>query len=166
MIFRFNIFTILISALLLLASCQSTAKFATKIRNQRTAYNPATGTSHFSSLDEFVQSWLGTPYRYGGNTQRGVDCSGFVFQAYQQVFNKKIPRSARSQYMSGNKIQDHRRQPGDLLFFRGISGPGIDHVGIYLGDGRFAHASLSGGVIISEISDEYYSERYVGTCRY
>lgn len=114
-----------------------------------------------SNLDDFVQDWYGTPHRMGGNTKHGVDCSGFVIQCYQQVFNESF-MGRRAEDMFGEtkpikKVND--LQFGDLVFFK-IGGRRIDHVGIYMSDGNFAHASSSRGVMISNLSENYYTKRF------
>jgi lipoprotein Spr len=84
----------------------------------------------------------------------------------REVYNIKVPRTAQEQYNNGDKIRDSWRSPGDLVFFKNIRGQGIDHVGIYLGDNRFAHAAESKGVVVSDLDENYYRKRYVGSCRY
>ena len=84
-----------------------------------------------------------------------------------RVYHKQIPRVSRDQYSKGRKIMRSRLQKGDLVFFKGMSRRrGIDHVGIYLGNNSFAHASQKKGVIISSLTDTYYKKRYAGACRY
>ena len=119
-----------------------------------------------SNIDSFISEWLGTPYKYGGLSKRGVDCSGFVYLLMLHVYNKKIPRISQNQYRKGRKIMRSRLQKGDLVFFKRVRSRGIDHVGVYLGDNSFAHASVQKGVIISSLSEEYYNKRYAGACRY
>jgi cell wall-associated NlpC family hydrolase len=119
-----------------------------------------------SDLNSFVKQWIHTPYKYGGMSRSGVDCSGFSSIVMREVYNIKIPRTAEAQYNNGNKIRDSWRSPGDLVFFKNFRGSGIDHVGIYLGDNRFVHASESNGVVVSDLDENYYRKRYVGACRY
>jgi cell wall-associated NlpC family hydrolase len=148
-------------------SCYSSSRF--KADNQTAkdkTDNNARYLSSNSNLDAFVADWLGTPYKYGGLSRNGVDCSGFAYLLMLHVYNKKIPRTSKNQYYKGRKINRARLMKGDLLFFRGTRGRGIDHVGIYLANDRFVHASSKEGVIISSLSEEYYEKRYVGACRY
>ena len=99
-------------------------------------------------------------------SKKGVDCSGFTSRVMEDVYNIQIPRTAEEQYENGRKISDGRMRAGDLVFFRNVRGKGIDHVGVYLGNKSFAHASNNAGVIISDLDEDYYRKRYVGACRY
>ncbi|MCB2205637.1 C40 family peptidase [bacterium] len=105
--------------------------------------------------------WLGVPYRYAGNTKRGVDCSGLVNAVFGK-FGVKLPRRARDLYHKGRKRDRGDLAPADLVFFANTAGKGITHVGIYLGSDRFIHASSSSGVIISSLEDSYYRRHYAG----
>ncbi len=106
-----------------------------------------------------VASWMGTPYRYGGNTRAGADCSGFVWSVYREVYNHQLPRTTRSMFTETRRIRKHRLREGDLVFFR-MKGRKASHVGIYLGNGHFAHASTSRGVIVNELNESYYLRRF------
>jgi cell wall-associated NlpC family hydrolase len=112
-----------------------------------------------------VIKFLDTPYKYGGSTQKGIDCSAFTLQVFQSSLSIDLPRSAREQYAVGEKISKEELKFGDLVFFntRRASNPG--HVGIYLGENQFVHASRSLGVTVSSIDDTYYKKRYVGARR-
>lgn len=105
-------------------------------------------------LFNFVYDWLGTPYHFGGSSKKGTDCSGFTKQLYSQVFNMDIERNSRDIFSMVTPIAKEDLQPGDLVFFK-IHSRRISHVGIYLGNDRFAHAS-SRGVAISSLDDDYY----------
>ena len=106
-----------------------------------------------------VNKVVGTPYKYGGTTTKGFDCSGFVLHIFNQ-YNIKLPRTSSAQAQKGTKVNRADLQPGDLVFFN-TSGKGISHAGIYLGNGEFAHSSSSKGVIVSKMSSSYYDKRYV-----
>ncbi|MFZ1731244.1 MAG: NlpC/P60 family protein [Bacteroidota bacterium] len=106
-------------------------------------------------------NWLGTPYRYAGNTKRGVDCSGMVNAVYKK-FSLALPRRASELYHKGRAVTRGNLTPADLVFFANTAGKGITHVGIYIGEDRFIHASTRAGVIISSLDDEYYSRHYAG----
>ncbi len=115
-----------------------------------------------------VNQWLGTPYRLGGTSKSAVDCSGFTMSIYTQVFNMNIPRTSDGQYYAYGRsaVGDQARQEGDLVYFNTLrNGKPVSHVGIWLDDKRFAHASSSKGVVISNISETYYRTRYVGANR-
>ena len=119
-----------------------------------------------NTLEKYISDWLNTPYLYGGTTKNGVDCSGFSSQVLLDVYNINIPRTAEDQYYQGQKIRDGWLSQGDLVFFKNVRGRGIDHVGVFLGNGQFAHATNSAGVIISDLEEDYYRKRYIGACRY
>ena len=108
--------------------------------------------------------YLGTPYRYGKTGDKGIDCSGFTRNVLEKL-NIQLPRSAREQYKIGDNIERNELIFGDLVFFntRRASFPG--HVGIYIGDELFVHASTKKGVIVSSMEEKYYKTRYVGARR-
>jgi len=109
-----------------------------------------------------VSMWLGVPYKYGGNTKKGTDCSGFVSQVYTKVYNKKLQRSADGQAKKDvNTVGKSKLKAGDLVFFRTMSKSSkISHVGIYLRDNYFIHASTSRGVIVSSLNENYYKKNW------
>lgn len=110
-----------------------------------------------SELELYYQmyEWLGTRYRFGGETKRGVDCSGFTGIVYEKVYKRVLPRDSRSMYKMTNPIPRSQMKEGDLLFFRIRRGQ-VSHVGIYLGDNKFVHASTTQGVIVSDLREDYY----------
>jgi len=109
-------------------------------------------------LFSFVYDWIGTPYRFGGGSKKGIDCSGFTKQLYDQVFNLDIKRNSRDIFSMVSPVKKTELKEGDLVFFK-IHSRSISHVGIYLGDNRFAHAS-SRGVAINSLDDNYYSRYF------
>lgn len=114
------------------------------------------------NLYSFIDSWYGTPYRFGGTTRKGIDCSAFMIEIFNNVYKYRLPRTSRDQYRISDKINNiSDLREGDLVFFK-IRTKDISHVGIYLGDGKFAHASSSKGVVISDLSAKYWSKYYVG----
>jgi len=162
-----SLFLVLIIILFIIPACRSSARFSTSKSNEDVDIAQDRQTDQESSpLNSLVNKWINTPYKYGGMNKSGVDCSGFSTIVMLEVYDIKIPRTARDQYSAGEKIRDGWRVPGDLVFFKNFRGHGIDHVGIYLGNNRFAHASESKGVIVSDLDETYYRKRYVGTCRY
>lgn len=115
-------------------------------------------------LLESVDYWYGVRYRRGGNTKSGVDCSGFSVAVYSAVYGMMLPRVSREQYRISRKISTTELQEGDLVFFN-TTGRGVSHVGVYLGNNRFAHASVSRGVMVSSLLENYYIQRFVGAGR-
>jgi len=108
--------------------------------------------------------WLGTPHRAGGNTKRGVDCSGFVVIIYREIYDKQLARSS-SDILKNNctRISRSRLQEGDLVFFNtaGSKKKTPSHVGIYLKNDRFIHTSTSKGVMVSSLDEPYYTRTWV-----
>jgi len=107
--------------------------------------------------------YIGVPYAWGGTSYSGVDCSGFV-QAVFEHNGIDLPRTADGQFDTGRPVRSADLEPGDLVFFQTYA-PGASHVGIYLGSGRFVHASSSDGVRVDALATEYYAERYIGARR-
>lgn len=130
---------------------------------QPVQYADYEGTYATSTLAEDIiahsYSYLGTPYRYGGTSYSGIDCSGFTMKVFAQ-FGIYLPHGASDQYALSTPVTTEERGPGDLVFFN-TSGYGIGHVGIYLGGGQFIHASTSRGVIISSLYESYYARTYL-----
>lgn len=104
------------------------------------------------------ERWAGTPYRLGGSSFRGVDCSALVQSVFEETFRVSLPRTTGEQVSQGQPVARDALAPGDLVFFR-PPGP-YDHVGIYLGEGRFLHASTSRGVMISRLDNQYWQRHY------
>ena len=106
--------------------------------------------------------WIGVPYRSGGNTKRGVDCSGFTTQIYQKVYHIKLDRSTGGQMKNTKRVSKRNLREGDLVFFSSKrSRKKVAHVGIYLKDGKFIHASSSRGVIVSALEQQYYRKHWI-----
>jgi lipoprotein Spr len=116
-----------------------------------------------TKMFEFIDDWYGTPYRLGGTTKKGVDCSAFSQFLFASVYGFSIPRTAREQYKFTDRISRTQLKEGDLLFFN--TRGGISHVGIYLQNNKFVHASTSGGVMISDVFEEYWARKFVGVGR-
>lgn len=113
-------------------------------------------------LYRFIDEWYGVKYQYGGNDKSGIDCSAFVQKLYDEVFCTELVRTARDQFHSCKMIFDiDNLMEGDLVFFK-THGKRISHVGIYLANNFFVHASSSSGVMISNLSEAYWSKRFAG----
>lgn len=119
----------------------------------------ALSTTSNVKLFQFVYDWIGTPYRYGGSSKKGIDCSAFTKELYSKVFNLNIQRNSRDIFnMSVSPVKKDDLKEGDLVFFK-IHSRSISHVGIYLGNNKFAHASNK-GVAINNLDDDYYSRYF------
>lgn len=105
--------------------------------------------------------WYRTCYRYGGNSSRGIDCSHFVNMLYEKIYGRKLQSSSASIFTQCKPLKGGiaRAQEGDLLFFK-IRKKRISHIGLYLQNGKFAHASTQAGVIISDLDEPYYKKRF------
>jgi cell wall-associated NlpC family hydrolase len=115
-------------------------------------------------LMQVIESWIGTPYRYGGESRDGTDCSGFVKAVYSEVYGIALPRTTKAMLEACRGISPDQLKPGDLVFFE-ISRNNF-HVGIYTGDRRFAHASEKKGVIVSSLDEPYYVRTFTKAGRF
>lgn len=113
-------------------------------------------------LMEEIMDWFGTPYRFGGTTNRAIDCSGFTQKIFLSSAQILIPRVAREQVKIGRTIPKNQLEFGDLVFFHTYSRKFPSHVGIYLGDNLFAHASSRYGVTVSSLESSYYKKNFIG----
>jgi cell wall-associated NlpC family hydrolase len=135
-------------------------KFSTKENNKNLTPEQISDREKF--LMEIIK-YIDTPYKYGGNTNDGIDCSAFTQSVYENSLAIELQRSARDQYQEGDVVEDKEDlQFGDLVFFNTRRGVKPGHVGIYIGDHLFAHSSSRNGVIISSLDEEYYSKRFMG----
>ncbi len=114
------------------------------------------------SLYDNIEQWLGTPYCYAGNSKKGTDCSGFVSSVYGEVYRTSLgARNSADIYKKITKVDKDDLEEGDLVFFR-FHRRRVTHMGLYLSNGKFVHASTSNGVIISDLKDPYYRKSYAG----
>lgn len=113
-----------------------------------------------ASLRTQLTDWYGTPYRYGGSTHNGVDCSAFVMMTYRDQFERQLPRDTEHLAKTGIQIEKADLMPGDLVFFKTGTGGSELHVGIYESDNKFIHASTSKGVTRSSLNNVYWQKHY------
>ncbi|MCP4324216.1 MAG: hypothetical protein GY951_17130 [Psychromonas sp.] len=112
----------------------------------------------FYLLRKEYATWQGTPYRLGGNSKKGIDCSAFVKTIYRDSFNVTLPRTTKTQVKKGYHVYKNQLQIGDLVFFK--TGWFTRHVGIYIGESKFIHASTSKGVMTSSLKNVYWKKKY------
>jgi hypothetical protein len=118
-------------------------------------------------LINFIDEWYGTKYRLGGEDKNGVDCSAFVQSFMESLYEIEVPRTSKEQYAQSQRIKKSQLNEGDLVFFHTKGkGKSVSHVGVYLRNNKFIHASSSGGVMISDLDEDYFTKRYVGSGRY
>jgi cell wall-associated NlpC family hydrolase len=112
----------------------------------------------FKVLDQ----WMGTRYRLGGSSKDGIDCSAFMQVLFNSIYGISLPRTAREQFDFSQRISRAELKEGDLVFFNTIGG--VSHVGMYLQNNKFVHAS-TGGVTISDLFDDYWMRKFIGVGR-
>ncbi len=110
------------------------------------------------SLYHFIVDWYGTPYKFGGNNQNGIDCSGFTNILFNEIYNIQLPRISRDIAEKVKRKYTKDLKEGDLVFFSFGNSGVVNHVGVYLHNNHFVHASTSQGVIISNLSEPYYGD--------
>lgn len=109
-------------------------------------------------IDAYYSRWRGTPYRLGGTSERGLDCSAFVQNLYSEVYGARLARTTGLQSTQGYQIPPGELEPGDLVFFK--TGWRARHVGVYVGNNEFVHASTSEGVTRSNLDNEYWRDSF------
>lgn len=161
---NFKLFFILAGLATILSSCRTSAP--------RLDYQALARASLLLGVDINLEDnhklyleaadWIGTPYRGGGDSKRGTDCSGMVYQIYRKVYRTQVPRNSEELKDKSNKIAKRNLKEGDLVFFSSNrSRKKVAHVGIYLKNGKFIHSSTSRGVIVSRLGEDYYSKHWI-----
>jgi lipoprotein Spr len=115
-------------------------------------------------LYQFINDWYGVKYKYGGKDKGGIDCSGLTSTLYSVVYKKTISCSTKDLVSEVKKIKESDLREGDLVFFN-TNGKSISHVGVYLQNHKFVHASTKKGVMISDMNEPYFKKTYVSSGR-
>ena len=128
---------------------------------EQTSTQTESSNAQIETLIDEAKQWIGTPYVYGGQSRTGTDCSGFILEIFKKIFQIKLPRSAALQHEYAKPINLEIIAPGDLLFFTtGKSSNRVNHVGLYIGQGKMIHASSSRGVMESGITENYWKKAH------
>ena len=151
----------LISALILVSGCAvhkpNTQYAAPQVYALNSTYD-ARDKDNAQQLRQQYAKWAGTPYHYGGNSKRGIDCSAFMMRLFEESFRKPLPRTTAQQVKLGALVSKQRLKVGDLVFFR--TSRKQRHVGVFVGQDTFIHASVSKGVTTSKLTNPYWHARY------
>lgn len=172
---RYMLGAVMVSLTLGLGSCGSSKKTTAK---PATGQHPTHGTKpivgpmhghsgekptekYQKDLVSTARKWIGTPYKWGGNTKEGADCSGFVLEVYRDAVGVKLPRTSYNMQEYCNKLEPDKLLIGDLVFFSSAkSGGKVAHVGMYIGNNRMIHSASSRGVIESSLDESYWVKYY------
>ncbi len=161
---------LVIVLLLYFVACKHQQKLVTKEKTetvtnvlkkkyaQKLAVSEANITNQ--KLYQFIDEWYAVPYKYGGKTKTGIDCSGFASALYLSVYKKTISSSTKALHPETKKIDVSKLKEGDLVFFK-IESKNASHVGVYLQNNKFVHASTKRGVIISDLNEPYYKKYFL-----
>lgn len=139
------------------SSTDASVLFSSSSKNN----DPFTKNKQNNSLKKILthySQWQGVRYQLGGESRKGIDCSAYMQQIFRDQFSVRLPRSTKEQMKLGNAITKSDLDTGDLVFFK-ISQQ-EHHVGIYIGEGKFIHASSSTGVTVSRLDNQYWSQHY------
>lgn len=157
---------ILLTSVSILTACSSSEPVKSKRQANSKIFHSAYHSDlsdpimAISRLSEHQHEWKGTRYRLGGNSKSGIDCSGFMQITFRDLFGIDLPRTTKDQAKEGERISKSELRTGDLVFFNTGRGPNGKHVGVYVKNGQFLHASTKGGVIYSDLDSPYWSKAF------
>ena len=157
------------SIVILIGSIIVTLSSGTTFATERKYGSPHTSFGFGDKqFEKKVKEYLDVPYKAGGTTKKGMDCSGFSKTVYSKFFGIDLPHSSVDQFRLSalRKIDSTQLKPGDLIFFAGKKKRKINHVGVYLSNKKFIHASSSQGIMVSSLDEDYWRNRFVGSKRH
>ncbi len=149
--------------LLILTSCGPSPRYTSVTGDERSSREGESKIDK-TKMSRIIDSFLGTPYRFGGETRSGTDCSGLVKQVYRQYAGFDLPRDTKKLYKLVRKVESEDLAYGDLVFFSD-GWYSVSHVGIYVGERKFVHSTKDLGVVVSSLDENYYRKRYRGARR-
>lgn len=152
---------IILFFVMVLASCGS-RKYTVRSDTKASKAADAMADLKSKQLYKFITDWTGVKYRFGGLDKQGIDCSGFAFLLEKEIYGVTLPRISRDQANFARKKNYNSLQEGDLVFFS-FGGGNVDHVGVYLNNGFFVHASTNRGVIVDDLNLPAYQKALVKT---
>ena len=157
-----SLFSLFANSLLSCASSSRSVKYPPDNGFSAVATNQEQGNSVIpeDKLRRIVASYLGVRYKTGGMDRHGFDCSGFVVVVFRELCRARLPRSTKELKRFGREVSRKDARPGDLVFVKGGAFNSINHVGIYMGNGTFVHASSSKGIRYDRLDDEYYTNHF------
>jgi len=163
------LYLFLLICLTAISSCTPASNYPRKKSTRKYRYKTKVTVKHKNitrnrKLDVLIERYWGKKYKFGATGPNRFDCSGFVQRIFKEAYKYKLPRTSRQQYKSGTKISKSSLKYADLVFFK-INSRKVSHVGVYIGNNKFAHASTSKGVTISSLRNVYYKKRFVGARR-
>lgn len=150
---------ILCILLIFLVSCSSMQKTNKSDKKPGKTDNEMYDFYSGTEIYDFYGEWEGTPYQMGGMDKRGIDCSGLSKMLYSEIYSINLPRTTKEQIKIGESIGNSGKNTGDLVFFR--TGPNVLHVGVYLENDNFIHASTKKGVMISNLNEKYWVDNFI-----
>ena len=161
---NFLLFTFLLGLIVSLSSCRTSAPRFDYKALAKASIKLGVDINQEDNHKLYIEAadWIGVPYRGGGDSKRGTDCSGFTHQLYRSVYRTQIARNTEDLKEQSSKVSKRNLREGDLVFFKSPgSGRKVAHVGVYLKNDKFVHASTSRGVIVSSLNENYYTKYWL-----